>query len=155
MNVLFKAMSVLVWRSKTESLVRRRHFHLGIIETFLECRTAARYRCSIITRLKFPAVCLRRNCWAPREFIEGQPVRTVPPYITISVRNLAPERLFSSRELLLRSKAGREEAERTSRRVTHSPCFTRESRGKQLCSSRTKTLNKAKWLDDILSSDED
>lgn len=74
-----------------------RHFHFGIAETFLEYRTAARYRCSIIARLKFLAVCLRRDCSAPRVYRRTTRARasSAPSYITISVRNLAPERLLS------------------------------------------------------------
>lgn len=120
------------------------HFRIGR-ETFLEYRTAPRYRCSIIARLKFLAVCLRRDCSAPREFIEGQPARCTDIYNYICPESGAGASLSSRGLLLPKARPGREKRnERTSRRVTHSPCFTRESGGKQLCSARTRTLSKTK-----------
>lgn len=105
------------------------HFGIGR-ETFLKYRTAPpryRYRCSIIARLKFLAVCLRRDCSASREFIEGQSSRTAV-YNYICPESGAGASLSPRGLLLPGGGTGRGEAERTNVAARHAfPVF--HSRG--------------------------
>jgi len=127
-------------QAQTESLSRRRFHFASYTRSYAWNAGRRRDRCSVIARLKFLAVCLRRDCSASREFMEGQPARAR----TAVYNYICPEPgagtspLQEDCSFAMRWKGGNGTEE--CRGVTHSSCFTRENGGKQLCSGHIQTI---------------